>query len=629
MLRHGLFLLIICFIAVPLAAGEAEPQRSPDRSVGDESIEEIVVTASRRPQAASETPANISVLSASDLAKLPVHDLAEALSIIPGVQVQPRGSFGQPTYPTLQGSHPRHTRIMVDGVLLNTQGDEFANANPGLIGVGNIERVEIIKGASSAVWGSALGGVVNIITKSPTETGSLVPKGSITLSGGTGDIGFWQQSMELSGRAGRLGYIFSNNHLDTDSEFRTNSAFLNDNLFTKLTYEINQTANIVASYNYTSQSIGGYEFAGFQFGQDFRYFSRYGTLGLTMKPDDHLDINATLKSADQDYTLTQFTVPTTTLKTVVPTKNLFSGLDIVSALRISERESVTAGLDIGQDKLNSGIMSGSAEFNRYAVYANYHIKVGAALGLTAGGRYDDNSAYGAQFSPFGGVVYSLPAQTLLKASVSRAFNAPPLVFRYSDQFGFIPNPDLSAERGIVYETSAEAKPLPRLWAKAGLYRAEVTDFVNIVEIVPWTTYQAQNVGNVRRQGVDTEIKYAVTDQLSARASFEYNRVQDRVTGQLIKDNGVARTAYHLGLDYSYGKSLQVGLLGNYYFWNEPPASQPLDRRFIWDARASYEIPAESTSVFVNLYNLFNRPYYYNVLLPSPGRRIELGLKYQF
>jgi outer membrane receptor protein involved in Fe transport len=165
-------------------------------------------------------------------------------------------------------------------------------------------------------------------------------------------------------------------------------------------------------------------------------------------------------------------------------------------------------------------------------------------------------------------------------------------------------------------------------------------------IAPWQ-FQALNVDKVRRQGIETELKYALDDRLNLSAGFEVNRVQDRLTDALIRGNGVPRTASHIGLDYSFARPgdlvgrvgavheppvLQIGILGNYCFWDEPPASYAHDRRFTWDARVSYDLSGvakKPLSAFLNIINIFDQESYYNKLLPSPGRTIELGMRYSF
>lgn len=612
--------------------------------------EEVVVTARRTPQRTADTTANISVMSIRDLARIPAYNLNDALITLPGIDIQERSLLGYPSSISIQGANPAHTRLMVDGVLLNNNLNAFAN--PALIPLGNAERIEVIKGSGSSVWGSALGGVINVITKSPPPAGAKLINGAITLISGGGSVGLWQESLELSGRQGKFGYTFWENQRQTNREFRDNSRFLSQDLATKITYDLNHTTNLFANYQHTRQRIGGYEFDTLGYGDNYALKAAYGAIGVKMTPSKDLNLNVTLKSADQRSSLWSFTVPPpNTLMQAVNSKDVFSGLDINSALRLSERQSISGGMDIGKDRLNSDQISGPESVGRYAGYINHQWRLTPALGLEDGVRYDRNQAYGSQASPAIGAVYHLPRDTNLRLSVSRAFNAPQLIFKFiSGNPVVIPNTDLKAERAYTYEFSTESKLMDNLWAKAALYRAEVSDLVNIVEIVPFTTYQAQNVNKTRRQGMEAQAKYTVTPDLSISSGFAYNRVQDRVTGQLIQPGGSSRTTYKLGLEYQHNKTLSAVLQGDYRFWNMPLTSQAQDRKFIWDARLTYRlakfppqregneglttsslkhITRQPADIFLDIYNLFNRQNYYEVLLPSPGRRIEVGVKYSF
>ena len=624
--KISLALLLLTFISISVPMARSQ----------DEEIPEIVVTASRYPQPASETPDNITVLTSDEINRLPAHDLSESLNFRPGLNIQGRGSFGQPSSISIQGSNTAHVRIMVDGVLLNTQGN--ANANPSLIPLENVERIEIIKGTGSAAWGSSLGGIINVITKSPPALGEEKFTGNLTLTGSGGAIGYWKESLKLSGRTGPLGYLFNESHQDSNGNFRNNSNFLNNDTSGKIIYDLGEHADISGSYHYTRQVMGGYEFPTLGYGEDYAYIIRYGTLGLNVRPSDPassgIDFNATLKTSNQDSTLTRFAVPSKALISEVQTKNIFSGLDLVSHLRLRKEHQITLGLDSGQDKLDSDQTAEKEKMSRYGIYANHHWLINEDWSLVTGARHDDNTAYGSQFSPSAGLGYDFSKKVHLKMSAARAFNAPPLIYRYLSGNPFvIANEDLRAERAWVYEAGLETNPLPDLQLKMAAYRAEVTDLVSVVMIsaVP-LTFQAQNLDKTRRQGLEAEAIYTFTKNLTASTGWDINRVQNRLTGEIIQSNGAARTTYSLGLDYQYEKLLNCSLKGKYYFWNEPDASDPKDRRFIWDARVNYDLKPRTNrpaSVFINIFNIFDRPNYYNKLLPNSGRRVEVGVSYKF
>ena len=126
--------------------------------------EELVAeTPTRSPKPVSKTAENVTVVTASDIQLMNAHTLAEVLNMVTGVQVFGLGDPGIRANAFIQGSDAQQVTVIIDGVVLNNLSDNSVDV--GLIPVQNIEKIEIIKGPASSAWGSALGGVVNIITK--------------------------------------------------------------------------------------------------------------------------------------------------------------------------------------------------------------------------------------------------------------------------------------------------------------------------------------------------------------------------------------------------------------------------------------------------------------------------------
>ena len=164
-------------------------------------VSEIIVTANRREQPLSEIGTSISVLTDVDLVKGQYVYVLDALGSVPGVAISQSGSFGGTASVSIRGAGGDQTLVFVDGVRLNDpsstgNGYNFANLDPH-----NIERMEILRGPQSVLYGSdAIGGVVNIITKSGeedagasvfAETGSFnTYRGGATAFGGTEKFGY-------------------------------------------------------------------------------------------------------------------------------------------------------------------------------------------------------------------------------------------------------------------------------------------------------------------------------------------------------------------------------------------------------------------------------------------------------
>src|SRR5690349_12668996 len=128
-------------------------------------LDPVTVSTSLTPERASRTGRNILVLKADQIAKLPVHTIDELLRFLPGVEVQSRGPFGSQSDIIIRGSTFQQVLVILDGLRLNdpTTG-HFTAYLP--IAPSEIERIEVLKGASSTQYGSeAVGGVINIITK--------------------------------------------------------------------------------------------------------------------------------------------------------------------------------------------------------------------------------------------------------------------------------------------------------------------------------------------------------------------------------------------------------------------------------------------------------------------------------
>ena len=124
----------------------------------------LVITASRHPKSISQVAENMTVITAKEIENMNAHSVAEVLNRVTGIVLGYNQDFGSSSLISIQGSNSKHVRVLLDGVTWNFLGSGLAETNS--IPVGIIKRIEIIKGPGSSAWGSSLGGVINIITKS-------------------------------------------------------------------------------------------------------------------------------------------------------------------------------------------------------------------------------------------------------------------------------------------------------------------------------------------------------------------------------------------------------------------------------------------------------------------------------
>jgi vitamin B12 transporter len=208
---------------------------------------DLIVSATRNPQPLSQTAENITVITASEIEIMGAHTLPEVLNNVAGIQISDRGSLGTFASFSIQGADLEHILVMLDGVTLNFLGAALADIAP--IPVQNIARIEIVKGPGSSSWGSAMGGVINIVTKSPNEERTL----GGALSFAAGERGTRDSRGEASGTVGPFGYYLFAGNLASRGLSPHTALDLN-NLYTKLRWDLPDRGSLLLSLAYTRQT---------------------------------------------------------------------------------------------------------------------------------------------------------------------------------------------------------------------------------------------------------------------------------------------------------------------------------------------------------------------------------------
>ena len=219
--------------------------------------EELVVESPTRGQKSiTQVAENVTVVTADDIKLMNAHTLADVLSTVTGVQVFLTGGPGSSALAYIQGSGQKHVAVFMDGIPLNNLSDNVTEI--GAIPVQNIEKIEIIKGPASSAWGSALGGVINIITKSGTDNASHG-----VASASYGERNTSDTRLETSGKQDRLGYYVTAGRLQTDGFNGPHQDFSGNNAYAKLTYDLTKDTNVLISTGYNKVNRGGSEISTF------------------------------------------------------------------------------------------------------------------------------------------------------------------------------------------------------------------------------------------------------------------------------------------------------------------------------------------------------------------------------
>jgi len=586
-----------------------------------------LVTPGRSPKPISQVAENVTVVSAEEIEAINAHTLADVLYHVTGVQMDIRGGPGIAANALIQGSDPRHVQVMIDGVSLNNIFSNFADI--AAIPVQEIERVEIIKGPASSAWGSALGGIINIITKSPDP--DRLFGGLASASIGERNTGDYRA--ELTGTSGGLGYYFYGGGLTGDG-LTPNMPANQGDLYTKMTWEATPKTRLQFSLAYSNGTRGDGRdpLADLKFSDNFEYFFSTLSLNYTFSDSLGLDVSGRVsKRRNGQYVNTQTSGELLDRKM---SDELNAGGSVKLAWR-SGMQSVLAGFDYDNGAVDSNaIKDGRQTQVRWALYANGTLS-SWDFSVTPGLRYDHTSTNGDFVSPSIGLTYTLFEKTIFRGYVARGFNIPPLGLTFGDGFSFVANPWLRVESDWSYSLGAETSVLKFLWLKATGFLHDVSDVITSqqIQIATQTSppvFTAVNSDRQRRLGVETEIKTVPVYGASLAAGYTYLEVTDRQTGQRIKN--FPTYTVDVGVDYNNDALFRGALRGHYIWWNADATQNASYKAMIWDLNLSRKVIERDNHVvelFLTAHNLFNGAQYLTGVFPNPRRWFEGGVRCRF
>jgi vitamin B12 transporter len=566
----------------------------------------------------------MTVITAEDIKAINAHTLADVLYYVSGVSVPIFGGPGSAANVFIQGSSNRHILLLIDGVPQNNLSDVYPDV--GAVQVQSIERIEIIKGPASSTWGSSLGGVINVITKSPDELRKF--GGVISSSIGERNTGDYRG--EVSGKVAGVGYYLSGGGLLSDGLLPHNG-FHGGNFFTKLKYSPTDRANLTFSlgYNRGAREIGEVPLFGVSFDGDYQYV--FTTLGFDYSITKDLALELTLRSSWRDNDQRQNDLLTGLMLVGIDSaeRNFGVGTKLVWTPRGHE---VVLGTDFDSGHLDSiSIKDGKQRLEKWAIFLNDTVTLGD-FSLTPGLRYDHTSTNGDFWSPSMGVTYAPWESAVMRAFVARGFSTPPLFITFGDGFYSVSNPNLEMESVWSYSLGMETTILRYAWLKTTFFLHDISDLVGGMQLSDGR-FTYVNQGKQRRQGVEMEVKTMPVFNTSLTIGYAFVDATDRDTGEIIPL--VARNNYDVGIIYDDRKSCRATLKGHYTQWNGEVADNGKSTAMIWDFYVSKKLFAfnddrqSSVEAFFSAHNLFNGAQYPAFPFRNPRRWFEGGIRIYF
>ncbi|MGB8363015.1 MAG: TonB-dependent receptor plug domain-containing protein [Rhizomicrobium sp.] len=601
--------------------------------------ESIVVTATRIPTPEAQIASSITVITADDIASQQDQTLPDVLKDVPGLNVVQTGGPGGQTSVFMRGTDSNHVKVLVDGIDVGDPSSPNGAFDFGQFLTPDIDRIEVLRGPQSGLYGSdAIGGVVNIITRS----GSGPAQFTAALEGGSFDT--FSQTGGVSGSTGPFHYAANIEHFDSGAtpvtpvdllapgEKRNDDAYDNVSGSTKLGYDVtdNFDLGLVARYTnsqlrYTGDNYNNPPYIGVPDTTQ----SRYDTVQYYTRATGHLVLfdgffEQTLGAAYGSISSTD-TGPDYS-------PNPYSGdrvkFDWQGNLRFSNAEILVLGAEHQRDEIRLPV---SAHTTIDAGYAELQSTFTSNFFNSVSIRYDTNDRFGDALTYREAPVYVIAATgTKLKASVGTGFKAPTLSQMFENYTSFYPpffgNPNLRPESSLGYDAGFEQSLFEdKVRFGATYFRNDIKNLID--DNTTYTSYA--NIGRAETDGVEGFVSYQPIEAVMLRADYTFTEANDEIAHQELSRRPKHKVSLDAKWQATKALSFDADLL-HVSSWIDDNRDDSIPRLTApgfttADIAANYDITDQFT-VYGRVNNLFDEHYQDPTGFMRPSRGFYAGIK---
>ncbi|PIB92106.1 TonB-dependent siderophore receptor [Caulobacter sp. FWC2] len=640
-------------LATLLVSGSAmaDEQKAPEAdvagAVGANGVAELIVTATRTAQPVEKVGASVTVLTQAAIEASQAISVTELLAQTPGVSFTRNGGPGTATSLNIRGAETQHTVVLIDGVKLNDPSSTQGGFNSGNLLVGDIARIEVLRGAQSTLWGSqAVGGVVNIVTAEPT-----VPfTSSIEAEGGARKTGYLRAG--VGGASEKItwrlagGYYttdgFSSYKLGKEKDGYQNTGLsgrvrvaLAKNISAEVRSVYSKGKNDFDTFNGDSAEFGRTEelvvYTGLNFALlDGRWNNR---LGYAYTDTDRENINPARPAAPLTFDAAG--------------KN--KRFEYQGVFAVSDTWTATFGAETEKARMRTRSPSVSKPNPAFStgrvgvdsLYGQLQVEPVKGLTLTGGLRYEDHDTYGSHTLGQVAAAWALnEGDTVLRASFGQGFRAPGLYELYSE-YG---NQSLSPEKFDSWDAGIEQRFFGgKARASATWFHREADNEIRFFSCASGSTTALcnpngafrfgyyDNVQKTKTQGVELIGEVKPIEALTITGNYTYTDAESdsgaskgKQLTRRPKNMGNLSAAYRWPVGLT--TTVAVRYVGKTY--NNDTNTQVVKDYTLVDLRAAYPIN-ETLEVFGRVENAFDKDYQTILNYGTPGRGAFVGLRARF
>jgi vitamin B12 transporter len=578
---------------------------------------EINVTADRLEEPADKKTDSVTTITREEIEERQWHYLNDVLRQIPGIALAQSGSPGKATSVFLRGSNSSHVLVLIDGIQINNP--YFGGVNFEEITTDNIERIEVIKGPQSPLYGSdSIGGVIQIITRKGSEDPS------VQASFEAGSFNTYREKAAIHGNEQDFDYSLTFSRQDSEGILENDE--FNENVFSaRAGYDWSDHTGIdVTGRLYDSK-------AGIPFDAFFNPVllqNQDSDLRLIGTNFHHLsgnliNLKASLSLANRDY---HFEDPENAFQSILDTISDSWLFSLQNDFQIGSMNTLTAGYEFENQAVDAADQNGSfldTTIRNHGIFIQDKLDTGRFI-LTAGFRYDHFNSFGDTVTPRVSAAFKATPGLKIRGSYGRGFRAPSA----GDlAFPFYGNPDLKPEKSSSWEIGADRTLGSHATLSAVWFH---NDYEDLISFDPQTLI-AGNVAEAMSQGLEVSVETRFGNWRLG-AAYTYLDTEDQTTGLRLfrrpEHSGNANVTYE---SRKWGASLSLLSIGDRLEsdFSVFPSVNVLNPGFAKiDLAGSYQIH-QYLRLKARFENVLDKEYQEVLGYPAPGAGFFAGLEARF
>ena len=644
-----------------------EKEADIEINVIEKLLNEPVFSPFRQEGTVKDSTRPIYVITGEEMEAQGARTVREALKFLPGilgdgtVGTEVNALSGQ----LIRGSNTGQVLILLDGRPINNAGSGGFDLSE--FTTNNIQRIEVLPGGGSTLYGSdAIGGVINIITRRPTEKITTEAKVNI------GAYGLNQQSIQNSGKKGDISWVVGYNRTQAENNYpfsipeanfsgtRKNNDTLYNNFNLKLEADLGKRNTLSFSTLYLNKeqgTPGGVPIPSPVNGQGF--FNSLTDKNRKYTDQILTDFTWNLKLGDGDDSLLTAKVYGDFLNTrfdpsgSVSSQNRFQtnqssyGIQTTHSWNFAKNQSLVYGFDYRNVNVRNTSFSYSTnketlnydnDINQGALFTKYEVVLIPNLTVNVGLRQDFSSLVnGSVTSPSVGTKYAVSDSTTLRANYIQNFRVPTIANLFNVNPSNIGNPELKPERGDSFDIGIDQKLGNIGLARLTFFKNNVSDTIAFKRLTPpvnGNTGTWENIGLVETTGIEATLNLQVAKNIYTFVNYTANDPRIFKSSNAAEINKELRFAgadkLNLGVSYETPQGLYLGLLMNSL--NGYPTNNTntefLSGYTTFDFKLLVPL-SDKLVVTGSLENLFNQRYQLFPGFPDGGRGFQVGLSSTF